>query len=138
MTQLSMQFEVPPDLPAPVAEGNRQLGLRGEQVAAAFLESWGHEILDRNWRGRDGEIDLVARHGEVLVIVEVKTRSGWGFGAPAAAITQKKYARLRRLAAQWLDEHEVRVAEVRIDIVGVILTDPPETATIDHIMGAFR
>ena len=121
----------------------REVGLRGEQLAACHLEANGMVVLDRNWRGRDGELDIVALSGRTLVIAEVKTRTGDGFGPPAAAVTAKKYARLRRLAAQWLEEHAIRAAEVRIDVVSVRLSRAPEggealLASLDHIEGAFR
>jgi putative endonuclease len=114
------------------------LGAAGEELAAQDLERRGYTILDRNWRGQGGEIDIVAlAPGGVLAVVEVKTRGGTGFGAPAGAVTAAKYARLRRLAAAWLEAHEVRAAEVRIDVVAIILAPGAEPA-IDHLPGAYR
>jgi putative endonuclease len=96
-------------------------------------------VLGRNWRGRDGEIDIVAlAPGDTLVIVEVKTRTGTGFGMPALAVTASKYARLRRLAAQWVAAHGYRPAAIRIDVVGVLASRRGEIFDIDHIEGAFR
>ena len=154
MTLIIVPFDQPPGQPSeepsggaarrPERDPRRELGARGEDVAAAYLTSLGMEILDRNWRGRDGEIDIVALAAGTLVIVEVKTRSGDGFGPPAGAVTARKYARLRRLAAQWLDEHEVRAGEVRIDVVSVRPVHSPgerdgqAVAEIEHIAGAFR
>jgi putative endonuclease len=96
------------------------VGAYGERVAARALASAGLQILERNWRGRQGEIDIVALDGDELVVVEVKTRSGLGFGHPAAVVTPAKLARLRRLAAEWLAAHDLRPAGVRIDVVAVI------------------
>jgi putative endonuclease len=96
------------------------LGRRGEQVAADYFTSAGLAIVDRNWRCAQGEIDLVVREGEELVFVEVKTRSGLGYGHPLEAITTQKLARLRRLAAAWCEAHPGHVERIRIDAVAVI------------------
>ncbi|MBC7724351.1 MAG: YraN family protein [Burkholderiaceae bacterium] len=96
------------------------LGRLGEEVAARFLADAGLEIVDRNWRCRAGEIDIVAREGDELVFVEVKTRSGVGYGHPFEAITPRKLARLRRLAAEWCTAHPATAATLRIDAVAVI------------------
>src|SRR5690606_2917223 len=85
-----------------------------------MLEADGCVILDRNWRCREGEIDIVARDGAAIAFVEVKTRSGSRFGHPAEAVHPAKLERLRRLAARWLSEHDAHAAEVRIDVVAVL------------------
>ncbi len=109
-------------------------GRIGEDLAAAHLISQGLIVLDRNWRCEVGEIDIVAKDGDSLVLCEVKTRSSIRFGHPLEAVTAAKAARLRRLAARWIREHRVRPAEIRIDIVGIILGDgEPE---IEHVRGA--
>lgn len=110
------------------------VGAFGEDVAARHLVAQGMAILDRNWRCDQGEIDLVARDGAVLVIVEVKTRRGAGYGSPAEAVTWRKAARLRRLAARWLAEHPVSPAEVRIDVVAVLVarSGGPQ---VEHLTG---
>ena len=81
----------------------------------------GMVVLDRNWRCVAGEIDLVLRDGPVLVFCEVKTRASAAFGAPLEAVSAAKVARLRRLAARWMNEHGVYADEVRLDLVGVRL-----------------
>ena len=96
------------------------LGRRGEALAAAYLEVRGYRIIDRNWRCAQGEIDLVATIGERVVFVEVKTRSGLGYGHPLEAITLQKLARLRRLAHAWCAAHPGGAREIRIDAVAVI------------------
>ncbi|MDQ3591721.1 MAG: YraN family protein [Actinomycetota bacterium] len=110
------------------------LGAFGEEVAAQHLVTQGMAILDRNWRCDIGEIDLVARDRDVLVVCEVKTRRGLGFGTPADAVTWDKLSRLRRLAARWLAEHPVGPAEVRIDVVEVLVPrdDGPR---VEHLVG---
>jgi putative endonuclease len=111
----------------------------GEDAAAAFLAGQGLVVLDRNWRCREGEIDIVAATPSgTVVVVEVKTRTGTGFGMPVLAVTAAKYARLRRLAARWLTAHDAHARAVRIDVVAVLATPRGEICDIDHIAGAFR
>lgn len=110
------------------------LGAWGEARAEEYLLSHQLEILDRNWRAdqRLGEIDLVAREGEVLVFVEVKTRRSRLYGAPIEAVTDIKLARLRKLAVAWLRAHpDQRSARIRIDVIGIDV-DP---FNIDHRKG---
>lgn len=110
------------------------LGAYGEALAARHLTDEGMVLLDKNWRCELGEIDLVLRDGRVLVVCEVKTRSSLAFGTPLEAVTEQKAARLRRLAARWLADHELRPPEVRIDLVGVLVpaSGPVE---VDHVRG---
>ena len=96
------------------------LGRRGEAIAARHLMSSGLTIVERNWRCPEGEIDLVARDGDELVFVEVKTRTSVAFGHPLEAITPRKLARLRRLAGAWCLAHPEERASIRIDAVAVI------------------
>ncbi|MGH3459787.1 YraN family protein [Aeromicrobium sp.] len=100
---------------------NQALGDFGERVAAAHLRSLGMVVLARNWRCRFGEIDLVARDGSTLVICEVKTRTSTAYGAPVEAVVGRKAVRLRRLAAHWLEVHDVEPLAVRIDVVSVVV-----------------
>ena len=110
------------------------LGAYGERVAAEHLVASGMTVLDRNWRCPFGEIDIVARDGDVLVICEVKTRSSVSFGHPFEAVTARKAARLRRLAAAWMTARDVHPPEVRIDIVGVLR--PRRGASgVEHLRG---
>lgn len=96
------------------------LGRRGEAIAARHLVAAGFTIIESNWRCTQGEIDLVARDGDELVFVEVKTRSSVAFGHPLEAITATKLARLRRLAAAWCEAHPGGHDRIRIDAVAVI------------------
>ncbi|WP_283134224.1 YraN family protein [Rhizohabitans arisaemae] len=96
-----------------------ELGKLGEQLAADYLRDVGLQIIDRNWRCRAGEIDIVARDGDVLVVVEVKTRSGTSHGTPLGAVSAKKALRLRRLAAHWLGAQYEWFRSVRIDVLAV-------------------
>jgi len=112
------------------------VGAYGERLAARYLVESGMQILDRNWRCDQGEIDIVAMDDTALVIVEVKTRRTLAFGPPVEAVTAVKAARLRRLACCWLTEHRSlveSVADVRIDVIGVLrpLRGP---AQIEHLV----
>lgn len=102
------------------AKQNASVGRYGERVAERALLERGMTVVERNWRCPQGEIDLVLRDGDVLVVCEVKTRSGVDYGHPLEAVDELKAARLRRLAARWIEAHGVRPGEVRIDIVGVV------------------
>ena len=97
-----------------------RLGRRGEALAADYLQGLGLSIVERNWRCALGEIDLVAREGDEVVFVEVKTRAGLGYGHPLEAITAAKLARLRRLAASWCEAHPDHRGSIRIDAVAVV------------------
>jgi len=110
------------------------VGRYGEDVAAAYVRDAGWVVLDRNWRGAGGELDLVALDGTELVAVEVKTRRTATFGSPAEAVTPRKLARVRRLTAQWLAAHDVRPASVRIDVLAVLVTGRG-AAQVDHLVG---
>lgn len=98
-----------------------QLGALGEQLACEYLESAGLAVLVRNWRCRYGELDVVASAAanRMAVFVEVKTRTGDGFGGIEEAVTAQKVRRLRRLASLWLVEQEVHWAALRFDVIGV-------------------
>jgi len=98
-----------------------ELGALGEQLATDHLTSLGLQVLSRNWRCRYGELDVIAADPatETVVFVEVKTRTGDGFGGLAQAVTEQKVRRLRRLAAIWLAGQDRRWATLRIDVIGV-------------------
>ncbi|MBK3623586.1 YraN family protein [Streptomyces sp. MBT49] len=112
------------------------LGRYGEDLAARRLADAGMTVLERNWRcGRTGEIDIVARDGDVLVLCEVKTRRGGGFQHPMAAVTPEKAQRLRDLAQRWIQEHGgAPPGGVRIDLVGVLLPRRG-AAVVEHARG---
>jgi putative endonuclease len=127
-----------------VSTARSALGRYGEDVAARHLVESGLSVLDRNWRCRAGEVDIVAREGDVLVVCEVKTRRGVGFGTPLDAVTPVKAARLRRLAVHWLAEQReggesvdpTGFSEVRFDVVSV-LAPASGAAIVEHLRGAF-
>jgi len=140
---------------AVVGAGDRGgLGRYGEELAAEHLVAAGLTIVARNWRCREGEVDIVALDGDVLVMCEVKTRRGVGFGTPLDAVTPAKAARLRRLAVRWLADQRAgadtsgagavppttddfaRYTEVRFDVVSV-LRPLSGTTSVEHLRGAF-
>ena len=111
-----------------------EIGALGEQLAVEHLISLGLEVLDRNWRCRYGELDVIAadRHTRTAVFVEVKTRTSDRFGGVAQAVTPDKVRRLRRLAGLWLAGNGGSWAAVRIDVVGVRIGRRP-TPEITHL-----
>ncbi|HJQ46450.1 MAG TPA: YraN family protein [Amycolatopsis sp.] len=112
------------------------LGRKGEQRAAEYLQKLGFVVLSRNWRCREGEIDIVATDGHTLVVCEVKTRAGTDFGEPAEAVTEEKIARIRRIAGQWLRTFCVKWCPVRFDVIAV-LARPSGELELRHYAGAF-
>ena len=113
-----------------------ELGALGEQLATDHLTGRGLRILTRNWRCRYGELDVIAVDPttNTVVFVEVKTRTGDGFGGLAQAVTAQKARRLRRLAAMWLGIQDERWAAIRIDVVGVRI-GRRRTPEITHLQG---
>lgn len=114
----------------------RRLGQWGENVAAIQLEAGGYTIIARNWRCRGGEIDLVARDGETVVFVEVKTRRGRDFGAPEEALTPHKAQKLLQLGQQYIVDNDLEDINWRIDLVAVELDEAGRMLRCDHIPNA--
>jgi putative endonuclease len=110
------------------------LGRYGEELAARHLTGQGMALLDRNWRCREGEIDLVLRDGDALVVCEVKTRTDLSHGSPHEAITDAKLERLQRLGERWAHAHGVRPPETRVDLVAV-LRPPRGRSSLEHVRG---
>lgn len=116
------------------AQQRRALGDYGEGVAERLLVGQGMVLLDRNWRCREGEVDLVLRDGPTVVFCEVKTRRSAAHGHPVEAVTPAKAERLRRLAERWLEQHAMRRVDVRIDVVAV-LQDGRGAGAAEHLRG---
>jgi putative endonuclease len=96
------------------------LGAAGEDLSAAWYEAHGYRVLARNWRCREGELDLVVRCGDTVVFCEVKTRTSLAFGSPLEAVTPVKQRRIRGLAVAWLHESGARAANLRFDVAAVL------------------
>jgi putative endonuclease len=112
----------------------KAVGDFGERVACRYLTAQGLTVLDRNWRCPAGEIDIVAKDADVVVVCEVKTRSDTRFGTPLEAITASKANRLYRLGRLWIGEHDVDSSALRIDVVAV-LCGHPGPARVEHLVG---
>lgn len=108
------------------------LGRHGEQLAATYLAAAGIDVIDRNWRCPEGEIDLVGIDHGTLVIVEVKTRSSLDYGHPLEAITPEKLARLYLLAGKWRKAQGRQYASFRVDAVSVV-DDGAGSPVIEHL-----
>lgn len=111
-----------------------ELGRAGEDRVAGHLQALGWRVLGRNWRCREGELDIVALEADEIVVVEVKTRRSADFGHPLDAVDERKRRRLWRLAAAWAHAHpeEGRGRAVRVDAIGLIGPDP-RTARLEHL-----
>ena len=116
--------ETGPSGRAKPANPRTRLGAFGEELVAGWYERSGFVVVDRNWRTKCGELDLVAAKGPLLVFCEVKTRTSAGYGAAAEAVTPKKQRRIRLLAIGWLETHpEVRPNVIRFDVAAITGTD---------------
>jgi putative endonuclease len=113
---------------------HNQLGHEGEAAAADFLQRLGYRILHRNWRSGHKELDIVAQDGDMLVVVEVKTRTNEEFGRPDEAVTPMKIRRITLSADAYVREFEIDLP-VRFDVLSVEGTVPP--FVIRHIQDAF-
>jgi putative endonuclease len=127
---------VPDSGPRRRVDPRRRLGTDGEDAVARWYEAAGYGLLDRNWRCRDGELDLIVRRGATLVFCEVKTRASTRFGTPVEAVTMTKQRRLRTLAVRWLAEHDVRRRTLRFDVASVMRARDGELV-VEVLEGAF-
>jgi putative endonuclease len=110
----------------------KELGDKGEQLAEEYLKRQKYKILDRNFRTRFGEIDIVARDRGQLVFVEVKTKGSHEFGLPEEEFTFYKKRRLRRVIQSWLWKNEIESDNWRVDLIALDYTDSPEIPEIRH------
>lgn len=113
------------------------LGDRGERAAERFLRRQGYRILARQHSSRFGEIDIIARDGEWIVFVEVKTRRSGAAGLPVEAVDARKQRQMTRAALAWLKRHRLLHWRSRFDVVGVLWPDGQRQPQIDHIRNAF-
>jgi putative endonuclease len=114
----------------------QRLGKSGEETIAKYLKQRGYKILARNYRCKLGEIDIIASDGAFLVFIEVKTRSGPGFGSPAAAVNTRKQRQISRAAQCYLAEQQLFDSPARFDVVSILYGDS-KSLQIDHINNAF-
>ena len=109
----------------------------GESLAAAHLKARGYEILAQNYRAMRGEIDLVARDGDCIVFVEVKTRRTLKFGLPQAAVTAQKQRQISKVALAYLQTHNLFDAPCRFDVIAIHLSPQLKVLKLEHIESAF-
>ena len=114
----------------------QRLGRWGERLAAQHLRAGGYEILEINYRCAVGEMDIVARDGEYLVFVEVRTRKGREYGTPEDSITADKQAKIVEVAETYLQEKRLGDVDWRIDVVAVELGENGRLLRLDHIPNA--
>jgi len=114
---------------------NKQKGILGEQAAVDFLQSKGYEILERNYRASHAEVDIIARHQNLLIFIEVKTRSHDYYGQPEEFVTRKKQEYMAFVASMYMQKHQYE-GELRFDIIAIIM--PRESVQqIKHMEDAF-
>lgn len=111
------------------------LGAYGEGLAADYLRNLGMVILHRNWRCDAGELDLVARDGDTLVICEVKTRRSVSHGSPLEAVGRRKIVKLRELALRYVLEQRIGPRTIRFDVIGVLQPwdEPPVVRHVRNV-----
>lgn len=119
-----------------MTDPRKRLGERGEDAAAAYLERAGMTIVERNWRCKQGEIDIVALDEDVLVLCEVKTRRTVAKGTPEESVTAAKQKRYARLAAHYTAEAGIAPVSVRFDVVSILVV-AEDRALLRHHRGAF-
>ncbi|MDX2434535.1 MAG: YraN family protein [Desulfobacterales bacterium] len=118
----------------------KELGAKGEEVAVSYLKSRGYRIVERNYRIRFGEIDIIAEQGDDLVFIEVKTRSGTLFGSPFESVTKQKQKQLSKVALEYISKQGFHDRPARFDVVGIELQKGSETfqdAAVELLQNAF-
>ena len=117
-------------------------GRAGEAIARRHLERHGYTIIETNYRSRYGELDIIARIGDIIAFIEVKARRGRRFGEPFEAVGPRKQAQIRRMATMWLAEHQrdegIARMSFRFDAVAIMLDGRDEEAQLLHLKDAFR
>jgi len=119
-----------------VTRARRDLGAFGERLAAAHLEAKGYRIRERNFRTREGEVDIIAEHGSTLVFVEVRTRRGDAMGSPAESITAAKATHILAAAQAYIQTTDNCPADQRIDVIAVSLAPDGRVLSLQHFAGA--
>lgn len=119
----------------------KELGVQGEKIAARYLQNRGYQIVERNYRTRLGEIDIIAKQGKCLVFVEVKTRSDTLFGSPLESVTLSKQKQLSKVALEYICKHNWQDRPARFDVVGVQVLEAKSpisaAADIELVQNAF-
>ena len=116
----------------------QSLGAWGEARAARALEARGWSILERNYRCGRREIDLIARRGDLVAFVEVKTRAGTGYGHPEEAVTSLKRREIEAVALEFLTRRRLGGVQVRFDVVGIVVGPGRRLVRLTHVPDAWR
>lgn len=122
----------------PATASNKGTGELGEEVAANFMIARGYRILERNFRCKGGEVDIIARDpgDKSLVFIEVKARRGLSYGVPQLAVTPFKQRQISKAALTWLSKNRLHDTNARFDVIAILLSGDGRH-TIEHIMNAF-
>jgi putative endonuclease len=115
---------------------NAGIGNRGEELAAAFLERNGFKLIERNFRCKGGEVDIVAMDGNTVVFIEVKSRRTLTYGVPQLAVTPFKQRQISKAALTWLARNHKHDSPARFDVIAILLTSDYQHQ-IEHIKNAF-
>jgi putative endonuclease len=113
----------------------KELGKRGEEIAAHYLKELGYTILTRNYRSRYGEVDIICTCEHSIVFVEVKTRTSTSFGSPEESITRSKREHIRKVALIYLKSYPHPFKEIRFDVIGIVMDG--KEPRINHLVAAF-
>ncbi|MUG66780.1 YraN family protein [Paenibacillus campinasensis] len=120
------------------ADNRKQKGDAAETAAAEMLLRKGYRILERNWRSRYGELDIIAETEGVLVFIEVRSRTGTAsYGTPSESVNARKMMQVRNTAEQYIHYKRYYDKPVRFDVISIILQDDMTAASMDHIVNAF-
>ncbi len=124
--------------PPPASGGNKGTGELGEEVATNFLIARGYRILERNFRCKGGEVDIIARDpgDKSLVFIEVKARRGLSYGVPQLAVTPFKQRQISKAALTWLSKNRLHDTNARFDVIAILLSSDG-LHKIEHIVNAF-
>ena len=114
-------------------------GKQGEKAAVKFLKKRGYRIIEKNYRNKSGEIDIVAEHDQVLVFVEVKSRTDTEYGEPLESVTPHKQRKIGQVAKGFMVQHRIENRDCRFDVVGIKGNpDAPKTWDLELVQDAFR
>lgn len=119
-------------------KSSQKLGEAGEEIAVEYLTKKGYQIVEQNYRCRNGEIDVIAKDQDMIVFVEVKTRRSLRFGIPQAAVTHKKQVQISTVALNYLYEKDALNSSCRFDVVAITLPPASEKLNVVHIKNAFE
>lgn len=115
----------------------KRIGKIGEQIAADYLADIGYQLLDRNFNVPYGEIDLVAFEAEMVVFVEVKTRTSKSFGLPEDSVTPAKLEKMHNAAVLWLQAHPEAPDDWRIDVIAILIDQHHHVLDLQHFINAY-